>query len=230
MYCANCGKELFESDQYCKYCGTKNEGYKFSNDDTNEDNQGKLSASNIKIISSLKKLPKKTKGLLAFAIIVLIVLLSVGISEIRISKAVVLYNNNEYYKAARLVRHIPNLGRSDLIRIKTARYAGDFYESYLTTKRIRLANGSTKDKDAYRTCFWDLTFGLYIALRNVKTCDNEIEKDEYQKFIDIYYNELQTEFHMSRNDIDVLMDRFESASSVDVEKDMANRWLDGYFF
>jgi hypothetical protein len=125
------------------------------------------------------------------------------------------------------------LGREELLRIETAAYAGYYYGNYLTTKRIRLSSTSNKYKDAYQEAFFDLIFGLYIDIKDINTESNsfnDIQMDEYQKFIDLSYSELLSMFHMSKPEADELVERIKGLDGVDEIKTAANEWLDENFF
>ena len=223
--CSKCKKSLKDESIYCPYCGSPVESNNFQSSHLNP---------KVESISTIEKQISKKSIVIVIVISILIVIVgSILICEEKIAKAKSLYVQSEYWKAYMQIDGIPTFGREDLIRIKAAAYAGSYYDSYLTTKRIRLSNTSAKSKDAYQSAFWDLIFGLYIDLRTINNEQNDfssIELDEYKKFVDLFYSELSSMFHMSRSEADTLVKRFDELSSVDDEKSAAYRWLDENFF
>lgn len=221
--CRKCLKKIDTDAVFCPYCGEKI---------TSEQELHFETDSNAGETCSEKRAITKKQIILILAAVVAAVLVGVVIScEVKIANAKKLYIQGEYWKAYTQVRNIPSLGREDVIRIKTASWAGEYYDSYLTTKRIRLSSTGSKHPDAYREAFWELTFGLHLDLKRVQDDDlNDIEKDEYQKFIDIFYSELQEMYYMSKTEVDMLMEQYRNAEKVSDMKDIANEWLDVNFF
>ena len=104
---------------------------------------------------------------------------------------------------------------------------GDWYESYLV-KKPNITKGS---EYACREGFWELVFGLHIAARDVHDdWLNAVQVDEYEKFIEIYYEELRDTFSMSREEADRLLDAMEAADEGKDMKELANQWLEENFF
>ena len=226
IVCSNCGRKIVDDSAFCPYCGSV-----VTNDlSTPACNTGIIEKANS---SSKKKISKKT---IAVGILVTVIITIIGtilICEIKIDKAKRLYAQSEFWEAYHEIWHIPKLGREELIRIETAAYAGYYYENYLITKRIRLSGPSIKYKEAYQEAFFELIFGLYIDIKDVNSESNkfnEIEVDEYQKFIDLSYSELSSMFHMSKAEANELVGRFKSLDGVDDIKTAANEWLDENFF
>ena len=174
---------------------------------------------------------KQTLLKVVVALLIAIVIGTITLCEIKISNAKTLYAQGEYFKASSLIRNIPTLGREEVSRIKIAGEAGWYYESYLTTKRIRLSSTSSKSQDAYQDAFFDLVFGLYLDLKWSKDEQlNNIERSEYQKFIDLFHCELKSMFFMSDDEITALIDAFASANEVADMHTIANEWLEDNFF
>ena len=126
--CRNCFRHIDDDIAYCPYCG----------------NRVYVTPVPPVPVAEHPAPPRKpiSKKKLAIIIIacILLVAQSIGIvvCETRIYQAKQLYDQGEYWKAYRLVYQIPALGREKVIRIQTAGFAADYYESYLVTKRIRL--------------------------------------------------------------------------------------------
>lgn len=224
--CSKCGKTIKEESAFCPYCGAAVEETTVKPPENSESN--KEDGRTVK-----KQISKKTVIIGIVIAVIIAALGSVGICESKIAKAKRLYAQSEYWKAYMQIDNIPILGREELIRIKTAAFAGDGYQSYLTTKRIRLSSTGSKSRDAYQSAFWELTFGLYIDLREInrEPCQlNDIELDEYEKFVDLYYSELSSMFHMTKAEADKLVARFGELDKVDEMKNAAYDWLDKNFF
>ena len=222
--CSKCGKTIKEESAFCPYCGTAVEEATVKPPENTESN--KEDARTVK-----KQISKRTIFIGIVVAVIIVAIGSVVICESKITKAKRLYAQSEYWKAYMQIDNIPILGREELIRIKTAASAGNYYDDYLTTKRIRLSSTSSKSRDAYQSAFFDLTFGLYLDLREVnrEPCQlNDIELDEYKKLVDIYYSELSSMFHMSKAEADKLVARF-GELDVDGIKTAANDWLDKNF-
>ena len=226
IVCSNCGRKIVDDSAFCPYCGST------------VTNDLPTPACNTEIIEKADSSPKKkiSKKTIAVGILAAVVINIIGIiliCEYKIDKAKRLYAQSEYWEAYHEIWHIPILGREELIRIETAAYAGYYYENYLTTKRIRLSSTSNKYKDAYQEAFFDLIFGLYIDIKDINSESNsfnDIQLDEYQKFIDLSYSELSSMFHMSKPEADELVERIKGLDGVDEIKAAANEWLDEYFF
>ena len=226
VICSNCGKSIKEELTLCPYCGAAMKKTAVKPSDVIE--LGKRVLGTVKKQISIKTI---VIGIIVAAIIG--ALTSVVICESKIAKAKRLYAQGEYWKAYSQIDNIPTLGREELIRIETAAFAGGDYENYLVIKSIRLSSTSSKSKEAYQDAFWNLTFGLHIDLREInrEPCQlNEIELDEYQKFVDLFYSELSSMFHMSNAEADKLMARFEELDELDEMKIAAYDWLDKNFF
>lgn len=223
--CVKCGKSLKDESLFCPYCGTAVENKVTSSTD--------VKTSQVDTGTVEKQVSKKT---IRIGILIAIVIFAIGtvvVCESKISKAKRLYAQSEYWKAYMEVKHIPSLGREDLIRIKTASLAGSSYHDYLLTKRIQISGHSYVSWDTYEDAFFDLVFGLYIDLREINKEPSElnaIERDEYQKFIDLFYSELSSMFNMSKAEADKLVERFNENKDVDKDKDAANEWLQKNFF
>lgn len=74
---------------------------------------------------------------------------------------------------------------------------------------------------------------MYIDLREINREPsqlNDIELDEYEKFVVLYYSELSSMFHMSKAEADKLVTRFGELDKVDEMKSAAYDWLDKNFF
>ncbi len=180
---------------------------------------------------------RKIKLGIAIVTILIIVLVSVAVCELRIKKARRLYyGQGEYFQAYQLVENIPTLGREELIRMKIGWLAGDGYESYMITKRIRLSDASPddySDQEAYQEAFWELMFGLYVDLREVNNRPeqfNAIELDEYNRFIDLMYSELLLSFHMTREEANALVEKMQQSDDLDAMEKATDQWLDDNFF
>ena len=223
IQCSHCFKTLQDDVVFCPYCGQKvaTQNADHLNETTDDSREYTVQ----------KQLSKKSVLRAAIALLIFALLGTVVFCEIKIANAKRLYSQAEYWKAYKEVRYIPDLGREDIIRIKIASFAGDQYESYLTIKRIRLSSTSGKYRDAYEDAFWELMFGLYLDLRDVQNDGlNEIEIDEYEKFIDIYYDELDSMFNMSKHEADELVKLLQEIDSVQEKKEATNDWLDDNFF
>ncbi|MCR5796951.1 MAG: zinc ribbon domain-containing protein [Eubacterium sp.] len=226
IVCSKCGKSIIEESAFCPHCGValeKTESKSF--DDTEFDN-GEVGVE--------KKHISKKKTIIRIVIVFVIVLLGIVlICEAKIAKAKQLYAQNEYMKAYDEVKYIPNLGREDLIRMKIAWFAGGYYESYLKIKRNRLSSMSDNSEDAYREAFFDLMFGLtgdLSVINREQDHFNDTQLDEFQKFANLSYLELESMFHMSKLEADQLVEIFNELETVDEEKFIANEWLDEAFF
>ena len=221
--CRKCFKKIDSDAVFCPYCGEKVIIEQEQHSDI-------INVAEKPLIE--KKKNTKKRIVIMVMIVILTILISVVVScEIKIANAKKLYIQGEYWSAYSQVRNIPSLGREEVIRIKTAGWAGQYYDDYLTTKRIRLSSTSMKHDDAYRDAFWELTFGLHLDLKWIEDDElNDIEIDEYQKFIDIFYDELQSMFSMSQTEANMLMEQFRNAEEVSDMEDMANGWLDEHFF
>lgn len=186
--------------------------------------------------SRFKALSPKGKLGITIIIILIILLGSAAVCESRIKKARRLYDQGKYYRAYEQIENIPNLGREELIRMKIAWLAADGYENYLITKKIRLVDASADnpfDQEAYKEAFWELIFGLYVDLKDVKNPSGKlsaIELDEYNKFIDLMYSELLFTFYMSRDEANSLVERMLQLDELEEMKKAAHRWLDDNFF
>lgn len=225
--CDRCDKQIDDNALFCPYCGEKlmQHDQPVSDDDVAGEN-GAGSGLVVKKAVSKKALLK-----IAAAILVVVMVGVVTFCEVKISDAKKLYAQGEYWEAYFSIRNIPTLGREEVIRIKTAAFAGDNYQSYLITKRIRLSSTSSKSKDAYQDAFFELVFGLYLDLKWSKDEQlNDIERSEYQKFIDLFYRELKSMFFMSDDEITALIDAFASANEVADMHTIANEWLEENFF
>ena len=224
--CSKCGKPIKEESAFCPYCGTAVKKTAASTAENTESSK--------KDIGTVKKQISKKAIIMGIVIAIIIAALgSIVICESKIAKAKRLYAQSEYWEAYMQIDNIPTLGREELIRIKTAAFAGSYYDDYLTTKRIRLSSTSSKSRDAYQSAFWELTFGLYIDLGRINGESNklsDIELDEYQKFVDLFYSELSSMFHMSKAEADKLVARFGELDGVDEMKTAAYDWLDKNFF
>lgn len=225
--CSKCGKNINNDSAFCPFCG--------DNVSQNMDVNESLNAneSDKEVLPTNKQISKRAVIGVIGAIVVMVFLTIIVTCEIKISNAKSLYAQGEYYEAYRQIRNIPSLGREELIRIKTAADAAWYYEDYLSTKRIRLSSTSSKSKDAYQSAFWELTSGLDYVLRTIDSESenlSKIERDEYQKFINIYYSELSSMFSMSKTEADELVDIFQQLDTSDKMKDVAYKWLDNNFF
>lgn len=221
--CRNCSREIKEAAAFCPYCGQK-----CDDDNTPESATGE----DIKLVKKIK-VSKKSVTIIVAAVLSVFLVVYVAICEMNITKAKELYALNEYFQAYETVRYVPSLGRESLIRIKIAWRAGDYYESYLSTKQIRLKDASRTDKykkEAFQDAFFDLVFGLHLDERDVKSPNlNEIEISEYKKFIGLFKNELKEVFYASESEINRLLEAFEGAEVKDMNT-IANEWLDKNFF
>lgn len=222
--CSNCGKKIKDDSVFCPFCGEK------ASVDTSVIESERIKKSE-KSFTVEKKISKKTLIRMIIVGTVLVLITAIAVCEAKISNAKRLYAQKEFVKAASEIDSIPSLGREELIRIKTARTAGFYYESYLITKRIRLSDTSSIFKDAYQDAFWELMFGLYSDIRSIKSdYYNEIQKDEFQKFINIIYSELSSEFSMTKEEADELVSVFNQLETTDEQEEAANAWLDANFF
>ena len=226
--CEHCNKGIQEDALFCPFCGAP------VNTQTEIDVDQTESAKSERTENAFvnKQIPSKSikKAVIIAAVFLVIVVVIYG--EASIAKAKKYYTQGEYWKAFSAIEHVPTLGREELIRIKTAAFAGDHFSSYLTTKRIRLSSSSSRSRDAYQDAFWELMFGLRLDLRTVEQdALNDIKLSEYEKFIDLYYSELQTTFNMSKAEAKALVNKMgEDGNSVDDMKDICNNWLDDNFF
>lgn len=224
--CLKCGKTIKEESTFCPYCGAAVEEATTKPLDNIESNK--------EVTGTVKKQISKKTIIIGIVIAVIIVVIgSVAICEFKIAKAKRLYAQGEYWEAYMQIDNIPILGREELIRIETAAFAGDGYENYLRIKRIRLSSTGDKSRDAYKSAFWELIFGLYIDLREInrEPCQlNDIELDEYEKFVDLYYSGLSSMFHMSKAEADELVAWFGELDEVDELENVAYDWLDNNFF
>lgn len=209
--CRHCSRNVKDTSNFCPYCGRKLEAGE------------PIPAA----APERKKLSKKTVALIALLLMAVIAVGTVISWEVKIDRARSLYNQAEYWDAHREIKYVPALGREEVYRYKVAWLAGDLYESYLVNKP-NITKGS---EYACREGFWELTFGLYIDLRDVQEdWLNDIQVDEYEKFIEIYYDELRDTFSMSREEADRLMEAMEAADEVKDMKELANQWLEDNFF
>lgn len=222
--CTYCKKEIDDNSVFCKHCGSR------------QSDNAPAPAPVVKKEGKKIKLTKKHILAIVGAALLTALTVTVIVCEVKIATAKELYYMGEYWDAYREVRSIPNLGRESLIRIKTAAWAGEYYESYKTTKRIRLDDASRyntdySDKEAYRDAFWELMFGLMLDLRRIDSdSNNAVEKDEYQRFIEMHYRELEDEFYMSREEATLLAEKIDSIDSIDDMESATNEWLDENFF
>lgn len=218
--CRNCFRHIDDDIAYCPYCG----------------NRVYVTPVPPVPVAEHPAPPRKpiSKKKLAIIIIacILLVAQSIGIvvCETRIYQAKQLYAQGEYYKAYSLVRLIPPLGREKVIRIKTARWAADSYESHLSRKRKHMDKDGRMDEYDYQNSLFDLIFQLYLNKRALETYDlNRIEQDEYEKFTKLIYKELREVFYISEAEADLLVYAFQEAS-VDQMYDIANNWLEENFY
>ncbi len=219
--CEKCSKSIDDNMLFCPYCGEKV---------VVETPPENAVVNNIEPSMVREKMSKKKLVAIAFSVMAVIMVVGIIICEVKISSAERLYRQGEYFKAWSIVREMPALGRENIIRIKTAGYAAEFYETYLHEKQ-RLSSAGSKDEDAYRDAFWELIFGLHINLKDIQNNDlNDIEKDEYQKFINLQYDELSSVFSMSMEEADDLLEEFRQIDESQEMKDIVNKWLDFHFF
>ena len=212
--CRHCSRTVKDTMNFCPYCGKKLEG----------DVSPVVPAAAPK---ERKKVSKKTIALVALLLVVVIAVGTVISWEVKIDRARSLYNQAEYWAAYKQVKYVPALGREAVYRYKVAWLAGDMYESYLV-KKPNITKGY---EYGCREGFWELIFGLYIAARDVHDDRlNDVQVDEYEKFIEIYYEELRDTFSMSREEADRLLEAMEEADEVKDMKELANQWLEDNFF
>jgi phosphomannomutase len=79
----------------------------------------------------------------------------------------------------------------------------------------------------------DLLKDAFDDIKDINTESNsfnDIQMDEYQKFIDLSYSELLSMFHMSKPEADELVERIKGLDGVDEIKTAANERLDENFF
>ena len=70
-----------------------------------------------------------------------------------------------------------------------------------------------------------------LDLRRIDSdSNNAVEKDEYQRFIEMHYRELEDEFYMSREEATLLAEKIDSIDSIDDMESATNEWLDENFF
>lgn len=216
--CRHCSRTVKDASNFCPYCGRKLDA-------------GAVVPAAPAPVKAGKTLSKKTIALIALLLAAVIGVGTVISWEVKIDRARAYYVQGEYWQAYWQVRKIPSLGREEVIRYKIAGDAGEFYKSFLTIKRIRLSSTSSRHPDAYRDAFWELTFGLMLNKRWVQEDGlNDIEIDEYEKFIEIHYEELEDVFSMSSKEADRLTEAMEAADEVSDMKELANQWLEENFF
>ncbi len=221
--CINCGKNINPDSLFCPFCGEKIlTAITSANDDKTEPISSNADALFVK-----KTISKKMFITIICVVAFVIVLISVIICEVKISKAESLYLQSEYLDAYSEIEYIPSLGREKLIRIKTSYHAGWYYEMYLGEKQRGM-----DDDDDYTDGFDWLTTGLHFALRDINSETkrlNSVERDEYQKFIDSYYSELSSTFNMSKNEANAFSEKMSNHDTSEWDK-LKEEWLDDNFF
>jgi len=230
--CRKCGRQISEQMKFCPYCGEKKQDEaaqtpaEQNGESGGEFRQEEAKAGGGKPVFTLKRI------LIAAAVLLIVSMAGMVISwKVKISEARSLYAQARYWNAYSTIRNVPTLGREELIRIKTAGDAGQYYSSYLTIKRIRLSPGASRSRDAYEDAFWDLTFGLYLNLRTLQRGGlDPIEADEYQKFVNIMCDELRETFHMNRTQAEELALSFADMDSVQEMETASASWLAANFF
>ena len=221
--CRKCSKKIDADAIFCPYCGEVVVKEQESNSTIDD---------SVEKTCTRKKVITKKRIILVSVVVVVAILIGTVISwEVKIANAKKLYAQGKYTRAYLQICNVPSLGREEVIRFKVLDLAAGGYDDYLTTKRIRISSTDRVHDDAYRDAFGDLMWGLLINInRSQDEGLNAIEIDEYQKFRDIYYDELQSMFAMSRAEADMLIEKLNNTKDSSERKDIANRWLDEHFF
>jgi len=218
--CPKCGKNIENDASFCPYCGSSIE------EKPKNENQKPGYQQPRKTI----RITRKAIILTVIFAIVAAVLAYVIVCESKISKAEALYAQGQYFKAYCEIDDNPLVNKDKLMRFKASYLASFHYENYLRSKQYALtSSNSISFKDYIRDCFRYLILTVRDnnhALENSEHTD--FEKSEYQRFLDLAYDELKSVFGLSKEDADKMVEEIRN-SNLDMDY-IIWKWLNKNYF